>query len=116
MPRILTPALFVCTLAFGLLAQRPAACEPSGAQPAERAPAAEGAPTPQAEPPAKAPAPPADPNRPGRTAEPGFARQAPGDPVGNPGEIRGGVRVERHKAGDKNQPGTRPNTGITIRR
>ena len=66
--------------------------------------------------PAKAPAPPADPNGPGRTPEPGFARQAPGDPVGNPGEIRGGVRVERHKAGDKNQPGRRPNTGITIRR
>jgi hypothetical protein len=115
------PALLACALALGLFAPRAAMAGPPSADapteapatPATSAtdgpPAAEGPPATATAAPARA----ADPNRPAR--EPGFARQTPPDAVGKPGEIRG-RRVEGHQAGDKNQPGSRPNTGITIRR
>ncbi|MBW2282398.1 MAG: hypothetical protein JRG76_09515 [Deltaproteobacteria bacterium] len=121
MPSILIPVLFACTLALGLLAPPHAMADPPSADAPAEAPATPATPAtdgpPAAEgPPATATAAPAraaDPNRPAR--EPGFARQTPPDSVGKPGEVRG-RRVDGHQAGDKNQPGSRPNTGITIRR
>ena len=125
MPRIPIPALVVCAVVLVLLAHRPAACEPSTGEPAERVPVAAEAEQPRAPevaapaadrtaaPPAQAPDPPANPAAP--PGEPGLAQQRPATRVDDPGQLRRGVLIEPRKAGDERHPDAKPSAGVKIR-